>query len=125
MTVNPFFLHPQPATKTTANNSKKKIMKHLLKVLLLFNFEFQGILNNSLGGGGVTCGDLVSRLQEVKTCSSLDPRISRLPVPLKAWVEGEKPWERGWICSRSLSRSKYKFFPHCLLSFLLISAARI
>ena len=28
------------------------MMKHLLKVLLLVNFEFQGILNNSLGGGG-------------------------------------------------------------------------
>ena len=81
MTVNPFFLHPQPATKTTATNSKKIIMKHLLKVLSLVNFEFQGILNNSLGGGGVTCGDLASRLEEVKTCSSLDPRISRLPVP--------------------------------------------
>ena len=108
MTVNPFFLHPQPATKTTATNSKKIMMKHLLKVLLLVNFEFQGILNNSLGGGGVTCGDLASRLEEVKTCSSLDPRISRLPVPLKAWVEVEKPWERGWICSRSPSRSKFK-----------------
>lgn len=28
------------------------MMKHLLKVLLLVNFEFQGILTNSLGGGG-------------------------------------------------------------------------
>ena len=27
------------------------MMKHLLKVLLLVNFEFQGILTNSLGGG--------------------------------------------------------------------------
>ena len=53
MTVNPFFLHPQPATKTTATNSKKIMMKHLLKVLLLVNFEFQGILTDSLGGGGV------------------------------------------------------------------------
>ena len=65
-------------------------MKRWLKDLLLVNFEFQGILTNSLGEG-----DLVSRPEEAKTCSSLDPRISRLPVPLRAWVKEEKLWERG------------------------------
>ena len=56
-------------------------MKRWLKVLLLVNFEFQGIFS---GGGGVrgllggvrglfTCGDLVSRPEEAKTCSSLAP----------------------------------------------------
>ena len=57
-------------------------MKRWLKVLLLVNFEFQGTFSG--GGGGVrgllgevrglfTCGDLVSRPEEAKTCSSLAP----------------------------------------------------
>ena len=81
MTVNPFFLHPQPATKTTATNSKKIIMKHLLKVLLLVNFEVQGILNNSLGGGCYLRGLGIpsTRSQDMLQPRSQDLSSSRAP----------------------------------------------
>ena len=84
--MNPFFLHPQPATKTTATNSKKIIMKHLLKVLSLVNFEFQGILNNSLGGGGGYLRGL--GIPSRRSQDMLQPRSQDL--------SSSRAWRHGW-----------------------------
>lgn len=65
------------------------MMKHLLKVLLLVNFEFQGILTNSLGGGGF-------RGLPVGTWYPVQKRPRHAPASIPGSLVFPCPWGHGW-----------------------------